>query len=98
MSDNNLLNVSVLLAGRTYPILVSETEVDSIEKINAKLNEEYLALKSQYANKLNEQDILAMLLLTYAKNLHEEKNLNDLNPVEKRIQSIEKILDQVSEK
>jgi hypothetical protein len=98
MSDNNLLNVSVTLAGRTYPILVSETEIASIEKINAKLNEEFLALKTQYANKLNEQDVLAMLLLTYAKNLHEEKNLNDLNPVEKRIQSIEKILDQVSEK
>jgi hypothetical protein len=98
MSDNNLLNVSVTLAGRTYPILVSETEVDSIEKINAKLNEEFLALKTQYANKLNEQDILAMLLLTYAKNLHEEKNLTDFNSVENRIQSIEKILDQVSEK
>ncbi|MCH2023839.1 MAG: cell division protein ZapA [Saprospiraceae bacterium] len=98
MSDNDLINVSVNLAGRSYPILVSENELSSIEKINAKLNEEFIALKTQYANKLNEQDILAMLLLTYAKNLHEEKQINDLTPVEKRIRSIEKILTQVSDK
>ena len=98
MSDNDLINVSVNLAGRSYPILVSENELSSIEKINAKLNEEFIALKTQYANKLNEQDILAMLLLTYVKNLHEEKQINDLTPVEKRIRSIEKILTQVSDK
>ena len=93
MSDDKLLNIPVTLAGRTYPVLATEQEAENLALINEQLNEEFLDLQSRYMSKLNNQDILAMLLLTYAKNLHEERASKNLVPVEKRIQSIENILE-----
>ena len=92
------MEIPVSIAGRTYPVLTASKEVENIEFINNKLNEEFLDLKARYSNKLNNQDILAMLLFTYAKNLQEEKLQKDMKPVEKRIQSIENILEKAFEK
>ena len=97
MSKDDLMTIPVVLAGRTYPVLVAEEEVESIQIVQKTLTQEFLDLQSRYANKLNKQDILAMLLLTYAKNLHDEKQSKNLAPVEKRVLSIENILAQAFE-
>ena len=94
MNKDNLLTIPVVLAGRTYPVLVTQDEVEGINLINEQLNKEFSDLQNRYANKLNKQDILSMLLLTYAKDLLEERQKTDLAPVEKRIESIETILEQ----
>lgn len=94
MNEDNLLTIPVVLAGRTYPVLVTQDEVEGVKLINQQLNKEFLDLQSRYANKLNKQDILSMLLLTYAKDLHEERQKSDLTPVKNRIESIENILNQ----
>ncbi len=98
MNDEKILEIPVSIAGRIYPVLAASDEVENIEFINKKLNEEFSDLKSRYSNKLNNQDILAMLLFTYAKNLQEEKLQTDMLPVEKRVQSIENILEKAFEK
>ncbi|MFT5646692.1 MAG: cell division protein ZapA (FtsZ GTPase activity inhibitor) [Aureispira sp.] len=98
MKKDNLLTIPVVLAGRTYPVLVTQDEVESIKLINQQLNKEFLELQDCYANKLNKQDILSMLLLTYAKDLLEERQKTDLAPVKKRIESIETILEQAFDK
>lgn len=98
MKKDNLLTIPVVLAGRTYPVLVTQDEVESIKLINQQLNKEFLELQKCYANKLNKQDILSMLLLTYAKDLLEERQKTDLAPVKKRIESIENILEQAFDK
>ena len=94
MNKDNLLTIPVVLAGRTYPVVITQDEVESVQLINQQLNNEFSDLQSRYANKLNKQDILSMLLLTYAKDLLEERKKTDLNPVQKRIESIETILNQ----
>jgi cell division protein ZapA (FtsZ GTPase activity inhibitor) len=94
MNEDNLLTIPVVLAGRTYPVLVTQEEVESVKLINQQLNKEFSDLQGRYANKLNKQDILSMLLLTYAKNLQEERQQTDLAPVKERIESIETILEQ----
>jgi len=94
MNKDNLLTIPVVLAGRTYPVLVTPDEVEEVKLINHQLNKEFLDLQNRYANKLNKQDILSMLLLTYAKDLHEERHKTDLDPIKKRIESIEHILEQ----
>jgi cell division protein ZapA (FtsZ GTPase activity inhibitor) len=98
MNKDNLLTIPVVLAGRTYPVLVTQDEVESVKLINQQLNKEFLELQNRYANKLNKQDILSMLLLTYAKDLLEERQKTDLAPVKKRIESIETILEQAFDK
>lgn len=98
MDDKNILNIPVVIAGRTYPVLATAEEIDSIKLINEKLNKEFMELHQRYANTLNKQDILAMLLLTYAKDLHEEKTQNDLKPISERVQSIESVLEKALQK
>ncbi|WMX14297.1 MULTISPECIES: cell division protein ZapA [unclassified Aureispira] len=97
MDEDNLLTIPVVLAGRTYPVMVTQDEVEGVTLINQQLNKEFLDLQRRYANKLNKQDILSMLLLTYAKDLHEERQKKDLAPIKERIESIEDILEQVFE-
>jgi len=98
MDDKNILNIPVAIAGRTYPVLATAEEVDDIKLINEKLNKEFMELHQRYASKLNKQDILAMLLLTYAKDLHEERTKNDLQPISERVQSIESVLEKALQK
>lgn len=93
MTDN-IKKVSVTLAGRTYPVISTIDEEVIIRQINVELNEEITTMQKQYANKLNKQDILAMLLLNYAKKLHEVNQKQDMTAIENRVINIKNILDQ----
>lgn len=95
MNDDSFENISVVLAGRTYPVLVKPEEVDRVQAINQRLTQELSELQSRYSNQLNTQDLLAMLLLTYADRLAEEQTKADLSSVEERIVAIEQLLEQV---
>lgn len=96
MHNDNIIEIPVSLAGRKYPVLATPEEVEYIHLINEQLQAEFDDLKARYSNKLNNQDILAMLLLTYAKNLYDEKAKQDLSPVQQKVASIEQLLEQVS--
>jgi cell division protein ZapA (FtsZ GTPase activity inhibitor) len=95
MNDDSFQNISVVLAGRTYPVLVKPDEVSRVQAINQRLTQELSDLQSRYSNQLNNQDLLAMLLLTYANRLEEEQLKNDLSPVQERVEAIEQLLEQV---
>lgn len=95
MSEDAFQNISVVLAGRTYPVLVKPDEVGRIQTINQRLTQELADLQSRYSNQLNTQDLLAMLLLTYANKLAEAQEKTDLTPVKARVEAIEQLLEQV---
>lgn len=95
MSDTSMHNVPIVLAGRSYPVLVDENELDRVTTINERLNQELADLQGRYSNQLNTQDLLAMLLITYANRLAEEQQKNDFHRVEKRVESLENLLEQV---
>lgn len=95
MNDDSFQNIPVVLAGRTYPVLVKPEEVSRIQAINQRLTQELSDLQSRYSNQLNTQDLLAMLLLTYADRLAKEQQKSDLAPVEARVVAIEQLLEQV---
>lgn len=94
---DNMLNISISLAGRSYPVVVREDEESFVQTIVQDLEAEISDMSTRYANKLNKQDILAMLLLTYAKKYHEEQQKNDLSPIENRVDSIIELLELTSD-
>lgn len=98
MSDNDIVNMPIVLAGRNYPVLVAQDEVETVKLINEQLTKEFSDLQKLYSNSLIPQDILAMLLMTYAKKLHDEKQNNNFEAVEKKVQSIENILNKTLDK
>jgi len=67
MAQIDLHNIDIELAGRNYPILVEKEEETVVLSLVQRLNNEIVDMQSRYGQKLNKQDILAMLLLTYAK-------------------------------
>lgn len=95
MNKDSFQNISVVLAGRTYPVLVKPDEVGRVQAINQRLTQELSDLQSRYSNQLNTQDFLAMLLLDYANRLEEEQKKNDLSPVEMRVKAIEQLLEPI---
>lgn len=96
--DDNLKTISVTLAGRKYPIVTSAEEEATVQQINVQLEKEFADLRTKYVSKLNKQDILAMLLFTYAKKLHDTQVENDLTAVVEQINTIDLILDKAFQK
>jgi len=64
MSDE-LLSISVWLAGRSYRIRIKPEEEVAVRKAVKQADEKIMELKSTYAGK-DEQDFIAMCLLSYA--------------------------------
>ena len=96
MANDNMLNISVQLAGRQYPLTVTAEEREIVQGLVAKLNTEYDELHHRFASKLGKQDLLSMLLLTYAKKLHDAEQQsykNDIGDIDGRMNKLEKILD-----
>ncbi len=65
MAEENLISINVWLAGRSYRIRINPNEEEAVRK-GIKLAEEKIQqLRTQYAGK-DDQDFIAMCLLTYA--------------------------------
>ncbi len=77
-------NIDIEIAGRSYPILVEKEEEIEVLKLVQHLNNEIVEMQARYGTKLNKQDIMAMLLLTYAKKAQDcEKNSRNSTVTEK---------------
>lgn len=61
----DLKNITVVIAGRPYPLKVQERDEPSIRKIVDEINGKTSDFQTTYSNK-DKQDCLAMVALTYA--------------------------------
>ncbi len=85
-------SLTIQIAGKKYPVrLTPEEELVArvIEKeVNAKIDE----FQSNYAI-VDKQDVLAMVLLTYAFDAHQRSEQNHVIDLEKKIATLEKLID-----
>ena len=65
MSEETLISINVWLAGRSYRIRIKPEEEEPVRKAVKLADEKIKEMRSQYAGK-DDQDFLAMCLLTYA--------------------------------
>ncbi len=65
MDGQDVKNITVVIAGRPYPLKVQERDEPSIRKIVNEINEKVNDFQLTYTNK-DKQDCLAMAALTYA--------------------------------
>lgn len=61
----NKLSIKVVVAGRTYPLTVAETEVEKVQRAADDINKAIKLLQDNYAVK-DMQDLLAMTALQLA--------------------------------
>ena len=65
MDGQDVKNITVVIAGRPYPLKVQERDEPSIRKIVNEINEKVNDFQLTYTNK-DKQDCLAMAALSYA--------------------------------
>ena len=62
MSKTELININLLIAGRSYPLKIRPDEEEVVRRAAKRLNEKVLEFQQQYAAK-DKQDYLAMCAL-----------------------------------
>jgi len=65
MSEEQLISINVWLAGRSYRIRIKAEEEEAVRKAIKVADAKVMEMRTQYAGK-DDQDFLAMTLLTYA--------------------------------
>jgi cell division protein ZapA len=75
MEGQDTKNITVLIAGRPYPLKIKVGDEPAIRKIVKEVNEKVNRFQLTYSNK-DKQDFLSMAVLTYAVDLHKCKQAN----------------------
>lgn len=94
MEGNDMINITVLIGGRPYPLKIKSADEPAIRAIVKEVNEKVNRFQQNYAKK-DKQDCLAMALLTYAVDLHknsqESGGLNE--EVSEKVLELDSLLD-----
>jgi len=86
-------SIEIDIAGKSYPLLADREEEPMILNLAEQLNSEIKDLQRRYGNKLNKQDILSMLLFTYAKKFKDLENNSVNNKIEEKIDMLNLMID-----
>ena len=85
MSDEELIPITVWLGGRSYRLRIKPEEEETVRKAVKQADEKVMEMRTHYAGR-DDQDFLAMCLLTYAtdgvtgeNNAFVEKELAELS-------------------
>lgn len=96
MANDHLISYTIRVAGKSFPVKLTEEEQHLAEKIETELNERISEYKMKYTVG-NTNDILSMLLITYAfelKTLDREQDLDTANTrIKSLIERVTKLID-----
>ncbi|HYD22405.1 MAG TPA: cell division protein ZapA [Flavipsychrobacter sp.] len=65
MADEELIPITVWLGGRSYRLRIKPEEEETVRKAVKQADEKVMEMRTHYAGR-DDQDFLAMCLLTYA--------------------------------
>ncbi len=98
MSGQETKQITVLIAGRPYPLKVKEGDEPTIRRIVKEVNEKINRFQLTYTNK-DKQDCLSMAILTYAVDLHKAQQSQASTPsnnnVDTKLTKLDALLDQL---
>lgn len=97
MDGQEVKNITVVIAGRPYPLKVQERDEPSIRKIVNEINEKVNDFQLTYTNK-DKQDCLAMAALTYAVDNYKTRLSNvalEDDVLVQRLENIDILLEQL---
>ena len=94
MNDQDAISISVMIAGRAYPLKVKVEDEEPIRKVVAEINEKIKNFQMTYTNR-DKQDCLAMALLTYAVDYHKTLLDDQSESLLAKIDAIDALIDNV---
>ena len=93
--QSDLVNITVQIAGRPYPLKVKANDEDAIRVIVHEINEKINRFQLTYSTK-DKQDCLSMALLTYAVDLHKAGKNQDAierSQLSDKVDQLDQLLD-----
>lgn len=93
MEDIDTINITVVIAGRPYPLKIKESDEPVIRKLIKDINDKVNRFQQTYANK-DKQDCLAMALLTQSIELYKSQSSTPDNDLASQLTHLESLLDQ----
>lgn len=85
-------HITVLIAGRSYPLVVEKAEEQTVLQSVKAINERITAIQAQFQSK-DKQDCLAMAFLEMALDRHNKKTETaDINLIKQSLAGIEKTI------
>jgi len=95
MEGQSSKNITVIIAGRPYPLKIKVEDEPSIRRIVKEVNEKINRFQLTYTNK-DKQDCLAMAILTYAVDLHKSRqNAAQDTTLANKLSQLDELLDQL---
>ncbi len=97
MVEQNMVKITVLIAGRPYPLRVQAADETAVRKIVKEVNDKINSFQTAYQDR-DKQDGLSMTLLTYAFDLYKlrKKPTEGNEPgVENQLAKIDELLEQM---
>ncbi|MEO1433941.1 MAG: cell division protein ZapA [Bacteroidota bacterium] len=94
MGAEESIHITVLIAGRPYPLKVKTADEPVVRKLVKQINDQVNQFQLSY-NQKDKQDCLAMALLTFAVNAQKEQSAAEsanLSPLEDKIDQIDQLL------
>lgn len=97
MEEKDTTNITVLIAGRPYPLKIKAGDEAAIRKIVKEVNEKVNRFQLNYTKK-DKQDCLSMALLTYAVDLHkaqqgDSSDEGENSTLSNKVQQLDSLLD-----
>ncbi len=93
MSEKELKTITVLIAGKSFPLKIDAADELLIRQIEKEVNDKVNQLQMTYKNK-DKLDYLCMIALTYAVDLHRSESENARDAVlASRLSSIDAFLE-----
>lgn len=97
MDDQETKNITVVIAGRPYPLKIKGEDEPAIRKIVKEVNEKINKFQLTYTRK-DKQDCLSMALLTYAVDLFKaQQNQTRDTIIASRLSQLDHLLDTLVE-
>jgi cell division protein ZapA (FtsZ GTPase activity inhibitor) len=90
------INITVLIAGRPYPLKIKEGDETIIRRIVKEVNDKIALFQSTYPSK-DKQDHFAMALLTLSVDLHKAQSSANSTPSEPAEEANPQLTDSLSQ-
>ena len=88
-------SITVVIAGRPYPLRVNSTEEAGLRKLISEINERFNDFQIKYSDR-DKQDCLVMTLLTYASELRSARKAASVHAggeIGQRLAELEQLVD-----
>lgn len=97
MAEENMIKITVIIAGRPYPLRIKAADEPAVRKIVKEVNDKITTFQSAYQGR-DKQDGLSMTILTYAFDLYklrQDKPLVNEPGIDTHLDRIDEILEQL---